>query len=506
MTSGRKLAGLVRDLATLCPCRLEQDGVPLTPDLPAGVCRCELDARGTPWLAVAGWPEPLRVLGFGCDGPEQVALAGAPGLALRFLGEAEGAPPEGLSPDASRRFYDLRLAALLARRPPRGLALESVASGPDARQRVPGLFARLVFRRPGGFAAGLGLYPFQGAGAGSAFLTAALVWLEHCRGTRRRFDRTLALCLHGDAALHLLGRLELLDPAQVQTRLFRYDLAVGAVEEIDAAEIRRRCRLPVSFEFAPERPCFDNALARELVAAFPGDLRHEKTPYAFDVVSCRGLPLVRVGGGGPGDLLMGWEPPLRAWSDLGRERALALVGQAVRLRSDPPLVPGHAAYRLFPERWLERLLLDDIGVLDPAFQGAWTYRQVPTYRGTGRSIMDVLTLDAANRLVVVEIKAAECGTLLFQALDYWERVADGLRSGAFGRCGYFAGVRLSPEPPALVLVTPLFRCHRQQRALAGYLRPGLDVRLVECNLRWRRGLRIVRRTALGAGPGAVADG
>jgi len=272
----------------------------------------------------------------------------------------------------------------------------------------------------------------------------------------------------------------------VQARLFRYDLAEGAVEEIDAAEIRRRCRLPVSFEFAPERPCFDNALARELVAAFPGDLHHEKTPFSFDVVSCRGLPLVRVGGGGPGNLLVGWEPPLRPWPDLGRERALALVGQAVRLRADPPLVPGHAAYRLFPERWLERLLLDDIGALDPAFQRAWTYRQVPTYRGTGRSIMDVLTLDTANRLVVVEIKAAECGTLLFQALDYWERVADGLRSGAFGRCGYFAGVPLSPAPPALVLVTPLFRCHRQQRALAGYLRPGLDVRLVECNLRWRR--------------------
>ena len=165
MTAKRKLAGLVRELAALCPCRLEQGGLALTPDLPAGTCRCELDARGTPWLAVAGWPEPLRVLGFGRDGPERVALAGAPGLALRFLGEAEGAPPEGLAPDASRRFYDLRLAALLTRRPLPGLALESVASGPDARQRVSGLFARLVLRRPGGFSAGLGLYPFQGAGA-----------------------------------------------------------------------------------------------------------------------------------------------------------------------------------------------------------------------------------------------------------------------------------------------------------------------------------------------------
>jgi hypothetical protein len=488
MADGTKLAGLVGELAALLPGRLERDGRALSPDFPAGACRCAADGTA-----------PLRVLGFGPDGPERVLLAGEPGLALRFLSDAPGAPPEGLGPDGCRRFYDARLQALLRRRPLPGLALESVASGPDARQRFPGLFARLVFRRPGGFSAGLALYPFQGAAAGSAFLSAALLWLQHCGATRRRFDPTLVLLLHGDAALHLLGRLELLDPARVAPRLFRYDLAADAIEAVDPAEIRRRCRLPVSFEFAPARPCHDNPLVRELVTAFPGDLRHEKTPFAFDLVSCRGLPLVQVAGSRPADLLVGWAPPLQPWPDLGTARVHALAAQVARLRADPPPVPGHAAYRLFPERWLERLVLDGIGALDPGFQPAWTYRQVPTYRGTGRSIMDVLTVDGANRLAVVEIKAAECGTLLFQALDYWERVADGLRSGAFPRCGYFAGVPLSPEPPALVLVTPLFRCHRQQLALAACLRPGIDIRLLECNLGWRRGLRIVRRTALVTG-------
>jgi hypothetical protein len=487
---------MVKTLFELCPVRLLQRGHPPGPVLPPGACRLE-EAGGRLLVDAGGGEGSLEVLSVDLARQESCRLIGPGGLAeAEFLPDRQACPPGDLGLSQQRRFYDLRLGTLLRRRLPAGCRLEQAGSGRDSRQRFSGRFCRLVLRLRSSYLAGMALYPFQGAEAVAEFLSAALVWLEHCRNTRRRFGSDLPLLFPGDTYLHALGRLELLDGHRVRPRLLGYDLEAGVLEELDPADLRRRRALPVSFEFAAERPLHDNPLARRLRDRFPADLDHEKTPHSFDWLSCRGLPLVQIHGPREEDLRLGWAAPLAPWPDWGWDRAVAWLEEARRLRSEPPPQPLHEVYRRCPERWMEHLLLQDLCRLDPRLQPEWTYRQVPAYRGTGRAIMDVLSVEPDGRLVVVELKAGEEGSLLFQALDYWERVWDGLRSGAFQNSGYFAGVRLRPDPPALILVTPLFRCHRHQTLLASYLKPGIPVTLVEWNLRWRGGWRPVRRTPL----------
>lgn len=488
---------MLETLFSLCAVRVRRRGGAPGPELPPGACAGLEEVDGRLQVRISGWDGPLTVLSADLGRSEGCRLLGPAGVVeVEFLTDRQACPPGDLGLAQQRRFYDLRLGALLRKRLPPGCRLELAGSGRDTRQRFSGRFCRLAVRTGDAWLAGMALYPFQGAESVAGFLGAALVWFGHCRDTRRRFGGDLLLLFPGDACLHALGRLELLDARRVRPRLLRYDLDAGELEELDPADLRRRLALPVSFEFAAERPLHDNPVVRRLLERFPADLAHEKTPHSFDWLACRGLPLVHVHGPREEDLRLGWEAPLAPWPDWGWDRAVAWLAEACRLRADPPPQPLHEAYRRCPERWMEHLLLQDIRRLDPGLRPEWTYRQVPAYRGTGRAIMDVLSVGPGGRLAVIELKAGEQDALLFQALDYWERVWDGLRTGAFQRSGYFAGLDLRPEPPALVLVTPLFRSHRHLARLASYLQPEIPVTLVEWNLQWRRGWRPVRRTPL----------
>ncbi len=75
----------------------------------------------------------------------------------------------------------------------------------------------------------------------------------------------------------------------------------------------------------------------------------------------------------------------------------------------------------------------------PGARGDLLYTQVPALSTGDRGLLDMLTLDRAGRLVVIELKANEDLHLPLQALDYWIRVralnldrqGDGRRTRAF---------------------------------------------------------------------------
>ncbi len=64
---------------------------------------------------------------------------------------------------------------------------------------------------------------------------------------------------------------------------------------------------------------------------------------------------------------------------------------------------------------------------------------------------------ARGRLVVIELKASEDIQMPIQAVDYWLRVRRHQREGDFQRYGYFAGIKLDPQPPLVWLVAPGLR-------------------------------------------------
>jgi hypothetical protein len=156
----------------------------------------------------------------------------------------------------------------------------------------------------------------------------------------------------------------------------------------------------------------------------------------------------------------------------------------------------HPLARAHEERWLESNLIGDIGRLLPSIDPAHVYPQVPSFVGEERNIIDLLTITADGRLVVIELKAAADPDLAFQALDYWIAVERHRLAGDFEKKGYFRGKRLKNQPALLVLVAPLLSFHRTTARLMAVF-PG-DVPLLEIGLNqaWKKEIKILRRRGL----------
>ena len=163
-----------------------------------------------------------------------------------------------------------------------------------------------------------------------------------------------------------------------------------------------------------------------------------------------------------------------------------------RFRRFPPQQPTHPYYRSAEERWLESLILRDHSIVNRDFEDV-IYSQVPTCLDKDRKVLDLLTATRKGRLAVLELKVDKDLNLLFQALDYWERVWCHLKNGDFQRDGYFQGMNLSDEPPLLYLVSPLFEFHRETPSLRKYLRGTLNVGVIGINSDWKRRLKVLRR-------------
>ena len=131
----------------------------------------------------------------------------------------------------------------------------------------------------------------------------------------------------------------------------------------------------------------------------------------------------------------------------------------------------HPIARAHEERWLESNLICAIGQVIPSIDIRHIYPQVPSFVGEERNIIDLLTLTADGRLVVIEIKASPDPDLPFQALDYWIAVERHRRSRDFENKGYFAGKTLKDEPAVLVLVAPLLAYHKTAGRMIATLPP-----------------------------------
>jgi hypothetical protein len=132
------------------------------------------------------------------------------------------------------------------------------------------------------------------------------------------------------------------------------------------------------------------------------------------------------------------------------------------------------------------------------------YAQVPALSTGERGMLDLLTLDRAGRLAVLELKADEDLHLPLQALDYWIRVralnadrkaqAGGTRAvSAFERAGYFEGAEVSPLAPRLLLAGPALRIHPANETVLRYFSPQVEWELVALGEHWRREMKVVFR-------------
>jgi hypothetical protein len=150
-------------------------------------------------------------------------------------------------------------------------------------------------------------------------------------------------------------------------------------------------------------------------------------------------------------------------------------------------------FRLQPERWLESVLRQDIAAIEPTLRADILYTQVPAFAAGDRAMIDLLTVSRSGRLAVIEVKADDDLHLPLQALDYWSRVRQLHREGAFQKHGYFRGIELSHQPPLLYLVAPAFRIHPATDTILKHLSPEIPWEVIGVNEDWRKHVKVILR-------------
>jgi hypothetical protein len=280
-------------------------------------------------------------------------------------------------------------------------------------------------------------------------------------------------------------RLLCLSPAAARFELFRYsdEDFVAPVDPRDHGNLDTRlesCRRPMP-----------GAGARwQGIAALPGVEQILKSGGRISL-RVRGIEFAELDGD---DLSFG----------LGRhhpagehdvEQIERVAGELDRARSPEAADRDHPLYRQYPEAWLESQARAHIQILDATLRPEPVYGQVPAFAGGERGILDLLAVDHAGRLVVVELKASADLHLPLQALDYWIRVKWHLDRREFGPAGYFPGIELAPGPPRLLLVAPSLEFHPSTETILEFFSPAIDVERVGIGVEWRKGLQVMFRLA-----------
>jgi len=147
----------------------------------------------------------------------------------------------------------------------------------------------------------------------------------------------------------------------------------------------------------------------------------------------------------------------------------------------------------YPELLLESQVRASLARINPVLLTEPVYGQVPAFAATSHGLIDLLAVDTAGRLSVIEIKADEDMHLPLQALDYWMRVRWHLERGDFSRAGYFPGIELRREPPHLLLVAPALMFHPANEAILRYFSHDVPVERIGVGIEWQKSLQVLFR-------------
>ena len=147
-----------------------------------------------------------------------------------------------------------------------------------------------------------------------------------------------------------------------------------------------------------------------------------------------------------------------------------------------------------PEAWLESQVRANIEAIDARLLPDPIYGQVPAFAAADRGVIDLLAVDRAGHLTVLELKASEDIHVPLQALDYWMRVKWHLDRREFAPSGYFPGIALRAEPPRILLVSPALDFHPSNERILRFIAPGIEIERVGVGLEWQKKLKVMFRS------------
>jgi hypothetical protein len=406
---------------------------------------------------------------------------------------------------ASRKTARSRYARLLERVLRRGLpdwslGKPGLATTMDLERSFSPVYARGLLRKGRSSMAVLGVGHQETQASVDAALTFGLLWLNDCREREagRSLVEGLRLYVPRLAGSALRIRLANLNRQAARFELFELEEGDESLAQIDCSDhgnIDTRLVQCPNQEHVQAR--FAQAIARIKDLAPEAETAVlTASEIAFRI---RGLEFARVRiAAVPGTFKVEEEI---VFGVAGFEARLSpeiesVFAEFVRTVREARTTGGDRRdplWRMYPERWLESLVFNDVAAIDPRLNPAQVYSQVPAFSASDRAMIDVLTCTRDQRLAVLELKADEDIHLPLQGLDYWSRVQWHHQRGEFSRYGYFPGMMLSDQSPLLLLLAPSLRVHPSVDTVLRYFAPHIEWALIGLDERWRDGLRIVFR-------------
>jgi hypothetical protein len=400
---------------------------------------------------------------------------------------------------ACRAAYQRMLQRLLERRFP-GFKIAKLSTAPDLGRSFGPVYVRGLLRQGQTSVAVLGVNSAETQSSIDAALTFGILWLDACRASEAGKSVVAGLKLfapHGCSAV-LRERMAHLNPEAAKWQMYEFDERENELYRVDLADRGNLAsRLVHCSDESAARERFTDAIQyvlgimseAEVAVLSAGEIAFRRYGLEFararlvhEVGSARATPEIVFG--------LGHEERVLCDENAAAfRRLLGSVGE-VRHAEGPR---DHVLWRMHPERWLESLVIANVGAIDERLESSRLYSQVPAFSAADRAMIDVLTKTRQGRLAVVELKADEDIHLPLQGLDYWARVAWHQGRGEFKRFGYFPECELAAQSPLLFLVAPALHVHPATDALLRYLSPQIEWALVGIDERWRNGVRVVFR-------------
>lgn len=410
---------------------------------------------------------------------------GPPGTLI--LAESR-AGPEQLARRGERARYARTLRRLLAQLFPQW-KVEELSSETDLAQSFSGRYTRgLLSRGQQGWAV-IGAGEHEDPSAAEGILTYGLIWLDWLRGRhRKKVIAGLKIFVPANRAATTVHRLAWLDSRLAQWEVYETGDDIRRCDPADVGNLKTRLE-PVA-ESIPRPPAVQHWIKR--IEAISSIIARHAGSDGFRFWSVRGLLFARET---PHGLVFGIGRAETVLDEGTFAQLEHLVSKLLRWRCPDSPDPQHPFYRLWPERWMQSLLVRQISRLGYDLIPDAVYEQVPAVSGSERGVMDLLALNSHGRLVVVELKASEDIHLPLQALDYWMRVHWHNERREFEHNRYFAGRLLSAQAPLLLLVSPALQFHPGCETVLRYFAPEIEVFRIGLNESWREELQVIFRSA-----------
>lgn len=400
---------------------------------------------------------------------------------------------------AARLAYQRVLERVLCRRFPE-FKTSRLSTSMDLERSFGPIYARGLLRRgQSGFAV-LGVNAQETQASIDAALTFGILWLDACRQRQagKLVVEGLKLFLPTGTAALTRERIAHLHPQAAKWHLYELEEGDDNLKELDISDCGNvATRLVHSVDEVAARERFAGAIAQ--VHSLMPEAEIAILSGAEIAFRCHGLEFARTRlAHEPGsfrattEIVFGLRSEETVLTESNLPRFTQLVRSIGEVRH-PEGPRDHFLFRLHPERWLESLVVRNVGAVDERLDPGCFYSQVPAFSAADRAMIDVLAVTPEGRLAVVELKADEDIHLPLQGLDYWSRVAWHQARGEFQNFGYFPGRELRTEKPVLLLVAPALHVHPATDTLLHYLSPTIEWTVVGIDERWRAGVRVVFR-------------